>query len=490
MNVNYGSAPLERLKGWLTYCGYDPGTRAGVKHAANGYDDAKPQNGVQGNRWTATEYNSNNAWNCNFGNGNFNNNNKNNTMYVRPVAAYDIPKDFLLSVFAAFEDCCRNKRTSSECIAYTERANADIPVLSRELFTQTYQPGASTCFLVKYPKYREVFAAGFRDRIVHHWIYLQINHLFERLFAGQGNVSFNCRAGFGTLAAQNAAFEAIKAATDNYRQEAWVYRGDLVSFFMSIDKRILWNRLEAFIKQNYTGEYLAQVLYVTHTVVFHQPERDCVFNTNPDEWAQYIDDNKSLFGNDSCHGMPIGNLTTQIFANFYMSEFDVWAQWWFLEKGLVPYYIRFVDDFLVVCESKPMLKAFVGEAAEYLRANLGATLHKNKYHFQKASHGVKFVGAYVRNHRLYLANRTVARFAERIHGYADMFTNKECITFADLQRVQQVTNSYLGFCKGKRTYNIRKNLLLRFPSGFYKYLYIYGHYDCIKVKRAFRLSFS
>ena len=105
-----------------------------------------------------------------------------------------------------------------------------------------------------------MFAAGFRDRIVHHFIYLLLNPCFEERFVAQGNVSFNCRKGFGTLAAQQAAFEAIRTATDNYRTPAVVYRGDLVSFFMSIDKRILWGRLEPFIHEEYHGPYLAQLL--------------------------------------------------------------------------------------------------------------------------------------------------------------------------------------------------------------------------------------
>ena len=469
---------MEGLKGGLAYYGYE---------SASGYEGAKPQYDTQGYRWSATEYNSNNSRNCDFGSGNFNNNNKNWSFMVRPVVAYDVPEGFLDLVIAAFEDCCRNKRTSAECIAYLERAADDLPRLARELYTCTYRPGASTCFLVRYPQYREVFAAGFRDRIVHHFICLLLNPHFEKCFRAQGNVSFNCRKGFGTLAAQRAAYAAIREATGRYRTEAWVYRGDLVSFFMSIDKRVLWRLLEPFIRSEYRGEYLRPLLYAARTVVFHCPQRLCTLSTPPGEWRRHIDEGKSLFACGDNFGMPIGNLTTQVFANFLLSFFDEWAADWLTGHGCQRHYVRFVDDFVAVCPSKSLLKRFARDARVFLQSRLGLTLHRRKHHFQRASHGLRFVGAYAKNGRMYLANRTVARMTERVFGFNRMLERKRTVTLADLMRVEQVVNSYLGFCKGKRTYAIRKRALGQLGHGFYKYFYIGGHYERIRLKRGARL---
>ena len=403
-------------------------------------------------------------------------------MRVRPVVAYDIPDDFLSLVFAAFEDCCRHKRTSKACIDYCEIAAEDLPVLAYELYTGTYEPGVSTCFLVKYPKYREVFAACFRDRIVHHFLYLLLNPLFEARFVAQGNVSFNCRKGFGTLAAQRAAFDAIRQATDNYRVKAWVYRGDLVSFFMSIDKRILWAKMEPFVRETYKGKYMDILLNITRIVVFHCPEKLCVFNTDTAEWAKHVEKHKSLFGNDDYHGMPIGNLTTQIFANFLLSYFDDYVIAWMQSHDLPVYYTRFVDDFVIVCRAKHLLSQMIKDLRLYLQADLQIRLHADKFHFQPASHGMMFVGAYLKNHRMYLSNRTFARFEERVHGFNAMLENKQTITYADIRRIEQVINSYLGFCKDKRTYARRRQLLLKFGLTFYQYLYIDGHYERVKIK--------
>lgn len=475
--MNFNSVSQEMLKGSLTCYGAE---------TIVGYEDAMAQFDTQTNRWAATENNSNNSWNCNFNSGNFNNNNKFNGMRVRPVVAYDTPTDFLNLVVTAFHDCCKNKRTSKACIDYCEIASDDLPVLAHELYTGTYQPGISTCFLVKYPKYREVFAACFRDRIVHHFLFLLLNPLFEERFVAQGNVTYNCRKGFGTLKAQHAALSAIKQATSNYQQEAWVFRGDIVSFFMSIDKRILWAKMEPFIKEKYQGIYLKQLLAVTRTIVFHCPEKLCVFNTPYEEWLLHVETYKSCFGTDDYHSMPIGNLTTQLFANFFMSFFDAFVLDWLKSRHLLQLYLRFVDDFMVICRDRTLLIQLIKAMRHYLLSELHLRLHADKYHFQLASHGVMFVGAYIKNNRIYLSNRTLARFQERVHGFNDLLENKEIITFADVQRIMQVVNSYLGFCKGKRSYARRKEILLQFGHKFYHYFYIHGHYERIKLKQTFK----
>ena len=126
------------------------------------------------NYWCSTEYNGNNSWNVNFGNGNTNNNNKFNTNRVRPAVAYGEDFDrFVESLEEAFLDCLKGKMSSKQAIEYLQIANDDLIILAGEMWTMTYKPTTSTCFLVKYPKIREVFAANFRDRIVHHWICLR-----------------------------------------------------------------------------------------------------------------------------------------------------------------------------------------------------------------------------------------------------------------------------------------------------------------------------
>lgn len=450
-----------------------------------GYEDAKPQK-VQTNRWSSCENNSNNSWNVNFGNGNLNNNNKYNSMRVRPVSAVDIPKDFLyLICVASFEDCRVHKSTSADFIDYLAIKETDLPKLAHELYTKTYKPGVSICFLVKYPKLREVFAASFRDRIVHHFISIMLTPLFEEHFARAGNVTFNCRKGFGTLKAQQTAFDAIRRITDNYQSEAYIYRGDIVGFFMNIDIEVLWSKLYPFVETRYKGPYKDVVLYALRQIVYCRPERNCIFNSPPSEWAM-LPANKSLFRNGDTKGMPIGNLTTQLFANFYMTCFDEYAQSLFPSDRKKFAYVRFVDDFLIVCSDKGMIKRAIPLLENYLARELRLQLHRDKYYFQKASHGVKFVGAVLKNSRTYLSNRTVGRFEERVKGFKDLLSSGRPIYQTDLVRMQSVLNSYLGFCKSKRTYFIRKRILGNFGAEFFKYFYIEGRFERVKMKRKYK----
>lgn len=187
---------------------------------------------IRANYWSSTENSENNAWNVNFSSGNVNNNNKYNSNALRAVAA--LGKEVKLGWVEAYHDCCNNKKSSYECNAYRANFELDLWLLIYEVYSRTYKPGPSTCFIVTFPKLREVFAAAFRDRIVHHWICLRLNPLFEARFSAQGNVSHNCRKGFGTRSAVLAFNRDVNAVTSNYTRKAYIGRFDIKSFFMSI----------------------------------------------------------------------------------------------------------------------------------------------------------------------------------------------------------------------------------------------------------------
>ena len=491
------------LNGRLTTAAFTRRLRDG--HCGCSYDDAKPQNGS--NHWSCTENNRNNARNVNFNNGNANNNNKYNSNVVRAVAASDgsVPSDFLSSVYEAYEDCLRGKTRSPQAMEYMKISGDDLPQLALELWSGSYKPGTSTCFLVKYPKWREVFAASFRDRIVHHWICLRLEPLFEERFESQGNVSFNCRKGFGTDMAVKHVAEGMKHISENYRKKAWVFRGDLVGFFMSIDKDLLWYLLRRFIlrwKKRYEREGWSRVsvellnrvvgvpymremywdilLRTTEVVVMHHPERDCVLNSPPQWWERHMASNKSLF--TSATGEPIGNLTTQQFANFLMSFFVSYVQ--YVYRGKNYEMAQFVDDFVLCCDDKRFLTNSIPKLEVFLRDKLLLTLHKNKRYMQPVSHGILFVGTLIKPGRLYLSNRTVGRFMERCEGYGRTLAAGGLNEY-DCQHIEQTVNSYLGFCKGRETYTIRKKAIDLMGKELYHYFIVCGHYERIRARKKY-----
>ena len=441
------------------------------------YEDAMPQQSA--NYWASTENSRNNAWNVNSNDGNTNGNNKYNSLTVRAAVAYGGFKEAIKAVYEAYLDCKRGKMSSPYTIAYIEIAVDDLPRLAYEIYTVIYKPTVSICFLVKYPKLREVFAADFRDRIVHHWIIIRLEPLFERRFQQMGNISFNCRKGFGTLAAVKAAEKGMREVSENYTRQAWVFKGDLVSFFMSIRRDLLWYLLERLIRRHYDGGDKEVLLRTVKTVVYHHPEDDCIINGDPAEWRN-LPKNKSMFTIDRNLGGPIGNHTTQQFANFYLSIlFDLWLL--FLMRGANFRIIRFVDDFLIICDDKGKILEVVPKLVMIV-SHYGLHIHKNKRYLQPVSHGVLFVGGYIKPRRTYVSSRTIGRFQDRVFGFRKQLDENKKLTYYDLERIEQVINSYLGFCVHHQSYQIRKENIINLGDNFWKYFYVRGHYESIRIR--------
>lgn len=439
------------------------------------YEAAQPHLNSTGNHWSSTENSANNAWNVNFNNGNCNNNNKYNANVVRPAVAHPTKAWLRLreTLQEAFIDCCRGKSSSQQFQEYIPIANEDLDLLTTELIEGTYKPGTSTCFLVKYPKLREVFAAAFRDRIIHHWICMRLVPHFEELNENIGNVTHNCRVGFGTRSAVDSVYSAIKDVTFNYGQDAFIFRGDLVGFFMSLPQRRMCNQLVEFAQSQYHGDYKNLLIWLLEVVVMHRPEMNCVFNSSPKDWSG-LAHNKSLFRTGEGRGAPIGNLTTQLFANFFMSDFDAYMMDLIAQlkaRGVKSAYHRFVDDFIIVCNDKQSLQWLI-RAAEIKIKAMDLVMHKDKRYFQPASHGTLFVGSYLKNGRIYLSNRTLGRFRDKVVAIERFLQQpaKE-ITSYDLDHILATLNSYLGFCKDRKTYRLRRRIMkpLIYSKEFKRY---------------------
>ncbi len=422
-------------------------------------EDAKPH---------VSENSRNNSWNVNSGgNINNNNNNKSNSNAVRACAA-DVGFDgFLATMYDAYGDCMKGKRSSAQALEYMPQAKEDIPRLAREAWNGTYRPSTATCFMVTFPKLREVFAAAFRDRIIHHWICKRMLPLFEARCEALGNVSHACRKGFGTKTAVRQVQEGMLRVSDHLQRKAWVYKGDIVGFFMSISKQRMWEMLERLIRDEYHGEYKDILLNLTRITVLHEPHKDCEIKSPVGMWQEIAPD-KSLFYNGEGKGEPIGNLTTQLFAGYYMSHLDKFVQDLF--AGMNYSYTRSVDDFIIISDDKAFLKRAIRGIEIYTQERLGLQCHSDKTYLQPVSHGVKFLGQYIYPHRRYTINRTIGRFIERVRQCV-----REChAPMTDIRKDywRQVLNSYFGFLTQTNEYRARGKILKMFPSEWFKYFSI------------------
>lgn len=442
--------------------------------------------GAATNFWTSTEYNQNNAMNVNFSSGNTNNNNKYNTYYCRPLAALD--ENDIIEWIDAFEDCCRHKKSSNQCTLYRLKT-VDLVTLAGEVKNLSYKPTTSVTFVVTFPKLREIFAANFRDRIVQHWIVLRIEPLLEHRFIEDGDVSYNCRKGYGTLAATVKLRSLIEEVSQKYAQHAYIGRYDIHSFFMSIDVRVLWTQLEPFIRELYHGTDIETLLYLLKETVFHRPQENCVRKGDTSLW-QYLDPRKSLFHSQDCIGMPIGNITSQLLANFYLSEFD--AHMMKLCSELGARYIRFVDDFSIVSQDPRIIKQLAHYAGIFLREKLHLQLHPDKVYMQEVRHGVKFVGTVIKPGRNYLSNRTVGKFVSALDALEKLCTdilekgpNNERIFRLD--GMISGVNSYLGFACHNSSYSILYRNFTKL-SSFWRICYVTAHFHTVKINKKYQLS--
>lgn len=136
-----------------------------------------------------------------------------------------------------YRQCRRTKRTTANALAFEVNAEANLLALQQELRTHTYRPGRSICFITDGPKPREVFAANFRDRAVHHLLVAHQERVFEPIFIHD---SYACRKGKGALAASDRLMTFLRQVTANGRRPAWALKLDVASFFPSIHKATLY----------------------------------------------------------------------------------------------------------------------------------------------------------------------------------------------------------------------------------------------------------
>lgn len=434
--------------------------------------------------WSSSENNSNNAVIVNLSSGNINNNGKSNTNSVRAVSESDeifFENVDLASIYEAYYDCQKHKASTAEYLRFRMDMDRWLYELWDDIIHKRYTPFPSTCFVVTVPVPREIFAAHFRDRVVHHWICMRINPFFEELFMDLGDVSHNCRVGYGTRSAVNSLQNHILQCSQNFTKDCWVGRFDFKGFFMSIDKVILWDMLQKFIYYTYKGDDVECLLYLLQTTINNQPQENCVRNSPRRMW-DLIPANKSLFTNDTNLGLPIGNLTSQLLANFFLSYFD-----WFIVKVLkFEHYVRYVDDFSIVTDDKQRLLDAVPLFRDFLKQELHITLHPDKIYIQHVTKGIKFVGQQLKYDRKYVANRTVAHFYQTIMKYNAIARRDKCEDH--LEKFRSSINSYLGFFRDGNNYATKRRLMSKLNKKWFTYVYIEGHFDKVVIKRKYLLK--
>ncbi len=299
----------------------------------------------------------------------------------------------------AYSDCRRHKRNTDSALRFEQNLEHNLVELHEELLDGSYRPWKSICFAITRPKPREVWAATFKDRIVHHLLYNRIAPRFIARFIAD---SCACIPGRGTLYAAQRLESKIRSQTQNWSRPGYYLKADLANFFVIIDKRILWTIMERHITDNPWWSDLAR------TILFHDPRDNYEIRGNRNALAA-VPAHKRLANAGEYCGLPIGNLSSQFFANVLLNELDLHVKHSIRGK----HYIRYVDDFILLHESAQWLNDALDEINAYL-PSLGLALNPTKTILQPIARGVDFVGQVIKPWHRVTRKRTVNEALRRV----------------------------------------------------------------------------
>lgn len=314
----------------------------------------------------------------------------------------------LENLLEAWKEFLNGKRNKRDVQKFSVALMDNIFLLHNDLVNHTYKHGPYQAFNICDPKPRNIHKAIVRDRLLHHAIYRKLYPLFEKTFIAD---SFSCRKDKGTHKAVNRFRTMTHKVSQNHTKTCWILKGDIKKFFVSINHEILKRILKDYIPDKDISWLLNEI----------------ISSFNP--------------------GLPLGNLTSQLFVNIYMSKFDQFVK----HKLKAKYYIRYADDFVILSDNKKHLESLIPEIKAFLKKELDLELHPNKVFIKTLASGMDFLGwVHFPDHRV-LRTITKRRMLKRVE--------------------PKNLDSYLGLLKHGNSYKLRRKI---FHQSFKKFRFFNG----------------
>ncbi|MDD5156179.1 MAG: reverse transcriptase/maturase family protein [Candidatus Omnitrophica bacterium] len=258
------------------------------------------------------------------------------------------------NLFAAWEEFVCGKRNKKDVQEFALNLSDNLISLQEDLENLTFAHGGYDAFKISDPKPRDIHKAKVRDRVLHHAIYRQLYPFFHNIFIAD---SFSCQLNKGVHKALGKLKTFGLKVSRNQAKTIWVLKCDIKKFFASIDHAILLEILSAYIPDKNTFQLLETVI-------------------------------KSFNSSEPGKGLPLGNLTSQLFCNIYMNEFDYYVK----HRLKAKHYIRYADDFVFFSDSKDKLISLIPCIALFLKERLKLRLHPDKVFIKTLASGVDFLG--------------------------------------------------------------------------------------------------
>ena len=304
------------------------------------------------------------------------------------------------------------KREKKKVILLELVLEQELLQLEQGLNTCTYKHGGYNIFKIYQPKERLIMASEYRDRIVHQWY---VTHFIKPYFVPQFiNTTYACIEGRGMHKASKDLQSAMKICKNKWK-DYYILKMDVTKYFHNIDKRILWKILKRKMKDK-------KLLWLTREI---------------------------LLSVEGMLGLPLGNYTSQMFANIYLNELDQHIK----HKLKCKYYFRYMDDMVILVENKEISKNILNKVIIFLEDELKLTLN-SKTRIFKDSQGVNFCGYKINEKRLKIRHNSKIRMKRKLNKYKKLL-QEDKITLPDIQKS---IAGWLGYVKHADSYNLRRSM--------------------------------
>ncbi|MBQ3348744.1 RNA-directed DNA polymerase [Candidatus Saccharibacteria bacterium] len=307
------------------------------------------------------------------------------------------------------------KRRTCDTHKFEVNLYENLERLTDALWNFEYKPSRSTAHIIFDPVQREIFAAAYRDRVVHHFVVNSITEWWEKRF-WKGSCS--CRMEKGTSYGIKLLDHYIRSASKNYKEDVYVIKMDITGYFMHIDREVLWKKVSDGLDRQFEGQYSNMrykiLKHVCHEIIFDDPIEGVRLQGSIEDW-RHLPHDKSLFYQMIGVGLVIGNLTSQFFSNIYLNNLD-----WYIVRTLgYKRYVRYVDDLCIVVTKDEMEQGIRDvEAVNFCLNGVGMSLNRKKTRIIKARYGVPFLGMVVKYGKIVPAERTVKNFKRAVQEVA------------------------------------------------------------------------
>ena len=385
----------------------------------------------------------------------------------------------LENLYQAYYNARQNKRNTKEQLLFEVAYETNLHQLYTKILNKTYKTASCKAFVIEKPVYREIFAPQFIDRVVHHFV---AQYIIPPMEASLIDDAYSCRVGKGTLYGIKRVNYFMRSITQNYAKDAYVLKLDIAGYFMNMNRDILYKQIidmQLVTNSNASALEKEYINYLIKEIIYNAPAENCVRKGNKKLW-KYIPNSKSLFHSPKNCGLPIGNLTSQLFGNIYLNEFDHWVK----NKLGIQYYGRYVDDMVFMHPNKEVLKQHIKTIATKLQS-FGLTVHPKKIYLQHYTKGVSFLGQFIKPYRCYITNRTKNNFKKTIIAIEHQLTNltiNNTTFYNQLCNIRARINSYWGlFCKAN-SYHFLHHTMQQFSTLFYTYFYFEKYKTTWKCK--------